>query len=372
MKEKAKCSRGFRARFKNINLGLMINLTLTIVSCDLGQPQDKINSIELNPKLKRALYWGYKDPQNYLPNEGSPVNSDIRYPIWLNAKKVLVYSGTVENGVARKGIFEIMIDETTKAFKSYTVFEFSNNIASLGYDPNRNEVFIVYAVGSSYSGAYVTLSSNQVTINEEIVGTDWNPWGITNWSGKPGLVFYGQSPSSGTKGFFWRYRDVNNVTKDSLLYSISLNQNVAQSFSISSDGKYLFFGTQIILNQVVQTEFSRLDISSANQNPVIILEAQGSFLGVRANPVNPELILMNYSFGGDAINPPQAHIVLLNQSSLQSRDLNVRTYTSTLRFISNENPYWSTDGKHFAFSAGGADGEGGRYQLELWIYENVP
>lgn len=50
--------------------------------------------------------------------------------------------------------------------------------------------------------------------------------------------------------------------------------------------------------------------------------------------------------------------------------------TTTILHLTTEGrnffPSWSPDGKHFAFSAGAFDGEGGIYHLELWIYENVP
>jgi len=194
---------------------------------------------------------------------------------------------------------------------------------------------------------------------------------VTHWPGKPGMVFYGRHPQTSVRGFYWRYPDENGLTVDSLLFSITVGAHIARGSSISSDGATLFFGTESGNPFAPQTQFMMLDISRPGQKPIVLVEREGGYRATSPNPVDPKLLLINYDFSGDATEPPQSHIELLNTETSESVDLDVRTHIFLSQFTTNEYPAWSPDGKHFVFSAGAFDGEGGRYSLDLWIYQNI-
>jgi len=350
-----------------------LGLAAVMLGCGLYDPDEHPpgKTVPLNPKLKRVLYIGNVDPGNHLPNQGEPLGY-VQLPVWVNSSKLYVYTSELKNEVVRRGLFEIEIDENTKAFKNYTVFEFPHYIRSAGFDRNKNKVFIIYVDQVQFKAAFVSFAGNSTIIDEELVGAEWSPRGMTSWPGKEGIVFYGQNPSNGNNGFYWRHPDGRSGIKDSLLYAIALDPYTASAFSISNDGKNLFFGLNGGSQNDPHVQFLKLDLSRPAQNPLVIAERRGSYLAIQANPVNPELVLLNYIFGGDEVNPPQAHIEFLNLTTSQGIDLNVRTLSSLSWFILNQDPFWSPDGKHFAFCAGGATGEAAKYPLELWIYENVP
>jgi hypothetical protein len=348
-------------------------LVAVMLGCGLYDPDEHPpgKTVPLNPKLKRVLYIGNVDPKNTLPNQGQPFGH-VQLSVWISPYRLYVYTGEVKNEVVRRGLFEIEIDENTKAFKSYAVFEFPYYIRSAGFDRSTNKVFIIYADRTQTKAAYVSFSNNYTIIDEELVGAEWSPWGMAAWEGKPGIIFYGENPGNGKKGFYWRYHHGQSSVKDSLLYAIALDQFSAAEFSTSNDGHYLFFGMNVGSQDDRRAQFLKLDITRPAQNPVVIAERRGGYLAIRANPVDTQLALLNYVFGGDEVNPPQAHLELLNVTTLRGVDLDVRTLSSLSWFILNQDPFWSPDGKHFAFCAGGATGEAAKYPLELWVYENVP
>ncbi len=340
------------------------------VGCGVTNSNDK--KIQLNPKLKRLLYWGYTEPSNYLPNTGSPAPSFIQLPIWVTVTQLYVNTWVLKNNVAQKGIFEITIDHNTNQFQSYSVFELPNTIYSLGYDLNSGRVFAVYNNDNGREVAYVSLAGNQATVEDKIVGADWLPQGVIPRPGKSGFIFYGVNPITGVAGFYWNLK-VTNIDTDSLLYAISLDQGDANAFSITADGKYLLFSENVGSQYDPQLQFFKLDLSQTSQNPQSIVVRRGSALAISPNPIDTSLVLLNYFFGGDAENPPQAHIELLNLETSTEIDLDVRTSSLESQFIINSNPSWSPDGRNFAFAAGKASGEGNSGVLnEIWIYENVP
>lgn len=346
---------------------------IVFTGCGLFSPEEtkQDKTVAINPKLKEVLYWGQLGPEQnyeYAPNQGerAAAHVDNRYPIWFNDSTIYFY---ISNG----GIFEMTIDPGTIVYKSLVRYNFSNSIWSLGFDRNKEKLFIIYSAdGFRLKAVYVTLSGGQTTIDEEIIDEAWNPFELASWPGKPGVVFYGHAPQTGVNGFYWRYPAINGVIKDSLLYSITIEGRIARGFSISSDGKYLFFGTESGQRFAPQTQFMKLDISRPGPNPIVMAEREGSYRATSPNPIDPKLLLINYDFPGDATNPPQSHIELLNIETLDAIDLDVRTHIYLSHFTTNEYPSWSSDGKHFIFSAGAFDGEGGRYPLDFWIYQNVP
>lgn len=201
----------------------------------------------------------------------------------------------------------------------------------------------------------------------------WNVEGITVWHKEEGFIFYGCNPQTGISGFYSLLKDSNNDYQTKLIYSIDDPGLDRTNFITTYDGENLLFGlNEGELNFYGTIQLLKLSLTETTAMPEVIFERKGGYIYVAQNPINQESFLINYFFGGDASMAPQGHIELFNITTLQNIDLNVRTHKSLSRFIINEHPSWSPDGKHFAFSAGAFDGEGGIYHLELWIYENVP
>ena len=335
--------------------------------CKLGTENSVKES--LNPKLKRVLYWGYNGPEiGYVPNKGPESGINNKYPVWVDDSTLYT--------LVREGICKIIIDPVNLDYQSYQLFYFKepDEIISINYDESEQKLFIVYNKREEphqhapNQAAYVTFSGDQVIIDQTIVEKSWDPTDIKLWHGKPGMMFYGNNPQTNIKGFYWLRIQPEGGQSDSLIYAIDLDEQWARGFSISCDGKHLFFGDRLG-NRVL---FKKLDISQPGQEPVVMADRSGSFIATSPHPSLPHQLLINYH-SSSYTKGLGAHIELLNVDTFKGIDLDVRVNEFISSFIFNENPKWSPDGNHFIFSGGNVlDREMGAYVLDLWIYRNVP
>jgi len=201
-----------------------------------------------------------------------------------------------------------------------------------------------------------------------LVPSSWAPWGIAGWPGRSGCIFYGQNPSDQVQGFYYHRVGASESAGDSLIYAIGLTRFSARGMSIRNDGGCLYFS-----EGNGHCTFYQLDLDRGSATPRVIAERSGGSGQIIPHPLRADLVLLEYTFAGDATNPPQSHIELLDTSARVGRDLDVRTSPYNYTFIVNDHPWWSPDGDHFAFSAGHFSGESpGGSPLTLWVYRDVP
>jgi hypothetical protein len=341
---------------------------LLAASCSLvdggddGKPKQ---TWERNPSLKELLYWGEVDPQNWAPNEGVRVGN-LRNPTWVASDRILVVTGTVIHGNSVKGLFGVNIDPSSLQYTGYTAYEFAPWIWTLAYNRAVDQLAVLYYVeGSPPNAAFVSLEENQVVIQKQIVGQDWNPTGIDFWPSRDGVVIYGSHSTNGIGGFYWCRTDTASETRDSLLCAVPLSQSDARGFSINADGTRLYFGTTVYLEGQYNALILSLDLRTAGAEPVVLLQRKGGFIAVRCHPVDPNVLLVNF-------DSDEAHIELVETEPLVCLELNVETRETRVGVHNtNEYPSWSPDGRHFAFSASWYDSEGGGWPWSLWTYQDA-
>ncbi len=325
-------------------------------------------SVGLNSSLQRVLYWGWVSPGNVQPNIGLPF-TDVWLPVWVEPQKLLVFTGTLVDGVSVRGIFEVFVNGASLEFESYVAYEFPHFIASLKYDDQRRQILVVYEEAGMSKAASVALLDGMVTIVEGLVGSEWRPVGISPWPGHDGFIFYGRNPDDDTWGYYWRSVDSTGVRVDSLIYAVDVSNGVGKGFSVSGSGDYLYFGE---ISGLRTTRVHRLRIDQGgSRTPEVMIEHEGRFICAQENPVNTSLLLVGFQFAGDGDTPPGSRVTLVTTDSLESRDLDIKTHGSVCRFTNLNSISWSPAGDHFAFSQGTIDGEGGVRPMELWIYRDA-
>ena len=328
----------------------LLACTAVIVGCS-----DPTGVVPVNPKLTRV--WG-------------DIVS-VEHPVWVSQNKLYVYSGLINGPEVISGIFEITVDPSNLSLVALKPYSFgdrsSRHISNIVYDALRQQALVIYRDSNGFHLVEVTLANDQVIIEEELVGSAWQPQGATPWPGNPGVLYYGASPGDGTHGFYWH----RSNQADSLLLPVTLARDEARGIAVSSDGRYLFFASSTRGTVPIVVKFYRLDLLESGALPVELAERIGVRGAVIPHPSDPDILLLNYFFPGDPTMPPQSHIELVDTSTGERLDLNVRTVPYMGQFTVNDHPWWSPDGRHFAFSAGSFEGEGGVSALELWIYRDV-
>ena len=346
---------------------------LIVFSCDTTEPGN--NKVDLNPKLHSVFYWGIKDPTTLIPNTGVSVGPSILFPTWTVNKKIFFYSSELINNIYKKGIFEIEINPNDYSLinNEYKLYEYDFNILNILNVSSTGEILLLVLKNGNSVPIIAQLEGNYLVEKEILLDISWNVKGISIWNHKEGFIFYGQDPQNNITGFYSLLKNTNNEYETKRILAIDDPGLNKTNFITSYDGENLFFGlNESELNSNGTMQLLKLSLTEEGEMPIVILERKGGYIDVAQNPVNQGLFLVNYFFGGNSLVEPQGHIELFDSATLQSVDLNIRTHIWLNRFIINEHPSWSPDGKHFTFSAGAFDGEGGRYDLELWIYEDVP
>jgi hypothetical protein len=344
-----------------------------ITGCGTTEPTD--DDFKLNPKLHSVFYWGIQGTGPRLPNVGVSEGPPILNPLWVNNKLFFITSHLDENDILRRGIFEIEISpvDFTPINNEYKVYDYDYVILKMDFISSTNEFLMLVSRDNETMAIIGELQENQIIEKENLLSIDWDVKGITIYHGKEGFIFYGRNPQNRIAGFYSLLKTGNGEYQPQLLYAADDPGINKLNFVSSLDGEYLFFGlSESNTNMESNMQLLKLSLNQNEAVPEVIFERKGGFVYVSQNPLKRELLLINYFFGGDSFIEPQGHIELFNTDTHQSIDLDVRTHATLSRFIINEHPVWSPDGKHFAFSAGAFDGEGGRYDPDLWIYENVP
>lgn len=311
---------------------------------DPARPRETV----INLKLKRIL-------------GGEPVSN----PVWTNPGTLFVYTGLVNDNGAVSGVFQLEIDPISFELRSTIPYEFPDYIWTLAYDVNLNRlVGISLSSGGLFHASHFRLVDGHVVADEDIASADWQPWGVSSWPGRNGILFYGTNPSTDLRGFYWH----RPSQPDSLVYAVTLRDREARGFSVRNDGGELYYAH----GDGGVVTFYGIDLVRPEASQRILAQRGATNGAIISHPVNANLVLLNYQFPGDAVNPPAGHIELLDLSNARAIDLNVRTLRFSSQFSRNDHPWWSPDGRHFAYSTGGFDGEGATYPMELWIYRDPP
>lgn len=336
-----------------------------LAGCNSMGPDD---NIVVNPKLKYVLYIGSSEtnPAYEPPNEGYPSES-ILSPVWSTPSNIYAFSRQAFDASRNVvGIFNITINPGTLDYVSHVAHEFRHNVWTLGYDPAVSKLLVIYTDIAGYTASHLSISELLLT-EEPLIPSSWSPWGIAAWPQRSGVIFYGENPLNQVRGFYYHSVSESGGVRDSLLYAVALTRFAARGMSVRNDGQYLYFS-----EGDRHLHFFQLDLTQRSSAPSVLAEREGGFGQIIPNPLNSDLVLLNYSFGGDATTPPQSHIELLNTTSMSAADLDVRTNPRASYFLVNDHPWWSPDGNHFAFSAGFSTGETSGSPLTLWVYRNVP
>ncbi|MGE5409527.1 MAG: hypothetical protein ACM3MI_01100 [Clostridiales bacterium] len=350
---------------------------LALVAC-MFSSCDKVTSpdhtITLNSKLHQLFYWGFTDmatTATRAPNIGASVGPDVLYPCWINQNQIFFYSAEEKNAVTRKGFFLLNLDPQNFSFKDYSFYPFENDgILDIKNIAGSSKFLVAARQASLQKILLIELNGNGSVSLRELIGDEWKPGSAAIFSSGEEFIFYGTNPQNNVSGFYKAVlQSTGAVSHIDLLYNITLKPNETASFAVTKDNRYLIFGQDD--NTRTRVRFMQLGIDGTDTTLKVIADRGGSFNSVAADPANPSKLLLNYGFPGNAAAPPQCHIELFDLTTSRSEDLDVRTTKFTSRFIVNENPSFSPDGRHFAFTAGAFDGEGGIYPLELWIYSNV-
>jgi hypothetical protein len=154
---------------------------------------------------------------------------------------------------------------------------------------------------------------------------------------------------------------------DSLLFSVPLDRWEARGLAVSGDGRNLYYGKADENRSVV---FYSVDLTASRFDPAVIATRPGGLPSIIPNPVDRNILLLNYHFSGDAVHPPQSHIELIDLAQPRTYDLDVRTNRFG-RFTVNDHPAWNPEGSNFIFSAGTWSGEGDRSALTIWLYQQA-
>ncbi len=357
-----------------LNVIALLQIFFVLLSCS-DNPTKPGDEIDLNPKLNSVFYWGIEDPTNLIPNSGLSFGQPVIFPTWVRINKMYFYSAELKNNIWRKGIFEIEINpgDHSTVNNEYLIYEYEHYIVNMFYISATNEFLLLVNKDVGNTAVIAQLDDNNVIEKEILLNNDWEAEGIAYWHQNEGFIFYGRNPQNGIYGFYSLLKNTGNNYQTELIYSTADPGIDKLNFITTYDGENLIFGlNEGDLNSPTSMQLLKLPLIQQNPMPVVIFERNGGYIYVTQNPVNQELFLINYFYGGDSTNEPQGHIELFNANTIKSIDLNVRTHKALNRFIINDHPDWSPDGKHFAFSAGAFDGEAGIYHLELWVYENVP
>jgi hypothetical protein len=342
-------------------LGILCGL----LACDPVGPQDRCERVPLNANLRQLFYWG----EFGFPNRGRYEAGGVDNPVWAEPGRIYVATGYWNDDVPVDGIFAVDFaasgTEHSFTYRNFSVLESPHHFWTLEQDAEQGRILFIASDGTgSWAGR---VAFDDPSSETELVGADWRPWGIAAWPGRSGIVFYGRDPVSGVDGFYWRAREPPAPAADSLLHAVSLSKWDARGMAIDRAGRNLFFAS----GDDRRVQFLQLPLDRSGQPPTVLAERAGGGGAIHPNPTRPHLVLIQYTFGGDATRPPQSHIELLDVGTLQAVDLDVRTETWDCRFIVNDHASWSPDGNHFAFAAGGFDGEGDRSPLTLWIRRDV-
>lgn len=341
---------------------------LFLVGCDnVTSPEQET---QLNPSLHQVFYWGYSDAATKIPNTGPSVGPDVLFPCWIIQNQLFFYSSELRNAVSHKGFFLIEIDANDFSYKKHSFYSFeSSDVTDIKNIPGTRKFLVTIRQNLNQRIVLVDINGNSLIVNT-LIEDIWKPVSAAALVPGQSIVFYGTDPlDPNIHGFFKAAIQEDKVTSISLLSKISLGVDEAQSFAVSPDARHIIFGRNDISR--TRVKFNQLGITAEDSTLKVIAERNGYFRSVAVNPVNQSKLLLNYRFSGDAVNPPQDHIELFDLITFKSTDLDVRTTKFSSRFIVNDNPSWSPDGRHMAFSAGAFDSEGGVYPLELWIFGNI-
>ena len=339
-------------------LGFIAALTIASLSC-VTEPQ----LLSLDPSLQRIFFWG----EFSRPNAGYPTVS-LYNPTWIDTSSILAFTGErfgLDSVLV--GLFEFKFDPKSLEYLSHAGYRFDRHVWTIGFDYTSGRALVVSVADDDVPRVSAVTLDNAEVREEIVVPSEWSPWGVATSRSFPGIVFYGEDPATRIAGFYVHRVTPSAGARDSLLLQRSLTRDDARGLSLSADGTKLFF-----LEGDSNVMFYSYDLLADRSVPQVIAQRAGGIGNTAPHPLDPDLLLINYTFPGDAHRAPGTHVELVRLSTQTATELDIRTGMFEGDFSLADHPCWRPDGQGFCFAGRYFNGEAaGGTAWSLW-YRAVP
>jgi len=309
------------------------------------------------PQLKRVMYWGYVSADHWEANQGVEIGN-VYHPVWHAEDRIFVHTARVVHGEGAVGIFNVMIDPATWAFRGIRTLASPHVSRDYDYEPSTGDFALTFSFTPvDIQTIWARAAGDSLEAGATIRDASWYPL-CARFVDADAMVLYAHNPATSINGFYFVSREESDL--DSLLYSVDLSEADARGFDVTA-GTLCFGETD--LSGRPKAVIRVIDITS-DPNPRYVTTLDAVFVSACVHPNGTCAIISVY----DPRRPGNV-VGLVDLESGAFTEINI--HTRPCAFPIADYASWNPDGDAFAFSASAFNGEGALYPRQLWVRHSV-
>jgi hypothetical protein len=286
----------------------------------------------------------------------------------MDKVRIIAATSTAISGAAVDGLVVVSVDSLTLEYQSHEFFHHSYVILRLDWDSATDRLLTLDRLGfGQIRVALNHLSQDQVVIEQEVVGAEWNPFSVSFPAEGAGVIVAATDPISGVTGIYRFYPDSGGYS-DSLMFTST--RFIPAPSGVAVDGMGSLFLEEREIDGT--SSITRVDPESdPGNNSTVLFRRDSPIISIDAHPTELGTLVISYRFEGGPYERPEDVIEILRPPYTTPIRVDSRTHVQLCRFPTNERVSWDPTGNHVAFPSGARTGEGDWFIQKLWIAKNV-